>query len=62
METLPENTKQVMIISLLENRAITTLNLCKIELGLKEICGDIEKLVLLIAHLIPLPGSIPGAG
>ena len=44
IETLPENTKQVMITSLLENRAITSLNPCKIELGLKELLGGIEKL------------------
>ena len=43
MESLPDGTKQVLLTSLHETRLITSLNPCKMEICLKELCGDIEK-------------------
>ena len=41
---IPDNTRQVLLTSTDQNKKLTDLNPCKIEIGLIELCGEVEKL------------------
>ena len=55
MESLPDDTKQVILTSLHETKLITSVNPCKMEISLKELCGDTEKLEYLKSGSIIVP-------